>query len=51
MAADIGNLDYFFPFAYNSPDGDISGPASLEMAMIAVLPEFAIIGPISLNRT
>jgi hypothetical protein len=51
MAADISNLDYLVLFAQNSPDGDISGPASLEVAMITVLPELAIIGPISLNRT
>jgi len=51
MAADISDLDYFVLFAQDSPDGDIGGPASLEMAMIAVLPELAIIGPFSLNRT
>jgi len=51
MAADIGYLDYFIPFAQDSPDRDIGGPAPLEMAMIAVLPEFAITRPIRLNWT
>jgi hypothetical protein len=51
MAADICNLDHFIRFAQDLPDGDIGRPASLEMAMVAVLPEFAIIGPIRLNRT
>jgi hypothetical protein len=51
MASDISNLDYSVLFAQHPPDGDIGGPASLEMAMIAVLPELAIIGPIRLNRT
>jgi hypothetical protein len=51
MASDISNLDYFVLFAQDPPDGDIGGPTSLEMAMITVLPDFAIIGPIRLNRT
>jgi hypothetical protein len=51
MAADIGNLDYVVLLAQDPPDGDIGRPTSLEMAMIAVLREFAIIGPIRLNRT
>jgi hypothetical protein len=51
MAPDISNLDCSVLFAQDPPDSDISGPASLEMAMIAILPELAIIGPFSLNRT
>jgi len=51
MASDISNLDYSVMFAQDPPDGDIGGPASLEMAMMAVLPEFAVIGPTGLNRT
>jgi hypothetical protein len=50
MTSDISNLNHFFFFAQDPPDGDISGPASLEMAMIAVLPKLAKIGPVSLNR-
>jgi hypothetical protein len=51
MATDISNLYHFWSFAQDPPDGDMGGPASLKMAMIAVLPELAIIGPIGLNRT
>jgi len=51
MAADIGNLDYFVLFAQDPPDSNIGWPASLEMAMMAILPELAVIWPISLNRT
>jgi hypothetical protein len=50
MAADISDLDYFVLFAQDFPDGNIRRSAFLEMAMMAVLPELAIIGPVCLNR-
>jgi hypothetical protein len=50
MATDISNLYHLVFFAQDFPDGDISGPAPLEMAMIAILPELAVIGPVNLNR-
>jgi hypothetical protein len=51
MAADISNLDYFVLYTHDSPDCDIGGSASLEMTMITIVPELAIIGPLSLDRT
>jgi hypothetical protein len=50
MATDIRNLDYFILLTQLSPDCHIGGPAPLEVAMMAVLPEFAIMRPLSLNR-
>jgi hypothetical protein len=50
MASDIRNLYYPIFLAQDSPDGHIGGPASLEMAMMAVFPELAIMRPVSLNR-
>jgi hypothetical protein len=50
MAADISNLYHFVLLAQDSPDRHIGGPASPEVAMMAVLPELAIMRPVSLNR-
>jgi len=49
MATDISNLDHLILLTQYSPDCHISGPASLEVAMMAVLPEFAIMRPFNLN--
>jgi hypothetical protein len=50
MATDINNLYYLFFFAQDPPDRHISRPASPEVAMMAVLPELAIMRPVRLNR-
>jgi hypothetical protein len=49
MASDIGNLYHLVFFAQDSPDRHIGGAASLEVAMMAVLPEFGIMRPFNLN--
>jgi hypothetical protein len=51
MATDISNLDYLIFLAHDSLDCHIGGPASLEVAMMAVLPELTIMRPLGLNRT
>jgi hypothetical protein len=51
MTPDISNLDQPVCFAQYSPDSYIGRSASPEVAMIAVIPKFAVIGPVSLNRT
>jgi hypothetical protein len=51
MATDISNLYHLVFLAQNSPNRHISGSAFLEVTMVAVLPEFAIMRPLSLNRT
>jgi hypothetical protein len=50
MATDISNLHHLSFFTQDSPDSHISGLAPLEVAMIAVLPQLAIIGPVLLYR-
>jgi hypothetical protein len=50
MASDISNLYHLIFLAQDSPNRHISGPASPEVAMMAVLPELAIMRPVSLNR-
>jgi len=50
MASDISNLYHLIFLVQDSPDRHIGGAASLEVAMMAVLPELAIIRPVSLNR-
>jgi hypothetical protein len=51
MASDISNLYHLFFLAQGPPDGHIGGVASLEVAMMAVIPELAIMRPVRLNRT
>jgi hypothetical protein len=51
MASDISNLYQPIFIAQDLPNRYIGRPASLEVAMMAVLPEFAIMRPVSLNRT
>jgi hypothetical protein len=50
MASDISNLYHLIFLAQDSPDRHIGGAASLEVAMMAVLPELAIMRPVRLNR-
>src|SRR5665811_378089 len=50
MASDISNLYQPVLLAQDPPNRYIGGPASLEVAMMAVLPELAIMRPVSLNR-
>jgi hypothetical protein len=50
MATDISNLDHLILLTQHSPDCHTGGPASLEVAVRAVLPEVAIMRPFSLNR-
>jgi hypothetical protein len=50
MASDISNLYQPIFTAQDLPNRCIGRPASLEVAMMAVLPEFAIMRPVSLNR-
>jgi hypothetical protein len=50
MATDISNLYQSVFLAQDPPNRYIGGPASLEVAMMAVLQELAIIRPVSLNR-
>jgi hypothetical protein len=50
MASDISNLYHLIFLAQNPPDRHIGGAASLEVAMMAVLPELTIMRPVRLNR-
>jgi hypothetical protein len=50
MATDISNLYHLIFLAQDSPDCNIGGPASLKMAMMAILSELAIMRPLRLNR-
>jgi len=43
MGTDISNLYHLLFFAQNHPDCHIGRPASLKVAMMAVLPKLAII--------
>jgi hypothetical protein len=51
MGADITNLYHLLFVAQHSPNRHIGGSAFLKVAMMAVLPEFSIIGPVGLNRS
>jgi hypothetical protein len=50
MATDISNLHHLRFFTQDSPYSHIGGLAPLEVAMIAVLPELAIMRPVFLYR-
>jgi hypothetical protein len=51
MATDISNLYHLIFLAQGPPDCHIGRVTSLEVAMMAVIPELAIMRPVRLNRT
>jgi hypothetical protein len=50
MATDISNLDNLIFLVQDPPDRHIGGPASVKVAMMAVLSKFTIMRPPGLNR-
>jgi hypothetical protein len=50
MASDITDLYHLILLAQDSPNRHIGGAASLEVAMMAVIPELAIMRPVRLDR-